>query len=178
MAKASLVSNEVTREKIAELTSDYGRVFVELMGLATTCHKLKIDMAINRRLDESASTERSRIIAAIRESNESAESKYRVDALNHSFQIVQSQIDRLSGEFSGLGRKYYREVVKFGLLAHEKLMEFSDLHAEVSSLIREELGFEGNLEKMKMEQKNLDQEARKAMQDLFDRIEREYMNEV
>ena len=148
-AKVSLVANEVTRKKVTELSGAYGKLFMELMSDASEAHRLKIDMNINRGTYEATSGERVRILAAMRDANENADSKYKFEALSRSFESTAEQIDKVSSEFSELAEKYNDALEEYGRSTTRKIHGLAELQAEVSALLRAEFDLDVDVEEMK-----------------------------
>lgn len=148
-AKVSLVSGRETRKKVAELSGAYGELFVELMIDASDAHRSKADMNINRGIYESLHAERLRILAAMRDVNENADSRYRFEALSNSYKGTNKQVEELSDEFAVLGERHNEAIAAFATSTAAKLASLDELRSEVSALLSEELEVVVDLEGMK-----------------------------
>jgi len=148
-ARVSLVASEGARQKVAELTGAYGRMFLDLMVDASEAHRLKIDVNVNRQGYQDLHLERMRLIAAMRDANENVESKYKFEALTNSFDGTTKQMADLSAEFSELSDMHNIAIADYGALAVRKIAKLAELQAEVSALLRQELDLEVDLEGMK-----------------------------
>jgi len=166
-ARVSLVASEETRKRVAELTSAYGELFIELLGDAGFAQKLKIDININRQSYDSYSAERTRIISAMRETNEDASSNYKFETLERSFQNTVKPLEDLSAEYVLLSKAYNEALIGYGAVATEKLAKFSDLHAVVSGLLRSEFDLEVDIEGMKIELREQRARAQETARRLF-----------
>lgn len=148
-ARVSLVASEGARQKVAELTGAYGRMFLDLMVDASEAHRLKIDINVNRQGYQDLHLERMRLIAAMRDANENVESKYKFEALTNSFDGTVNKMADLSAEFTELSGMHNTAIADYGALAVRKIAKLAELQAEVSALLRQELDLEVDLEGMK-----------------------------
>ena len=148
-AKVSLVASEKTRKKVTELSGAYGQLFIDLMADASEAHLLKTDININREAHETINIERTRILAAMRDANESVDSRYKFEALSRSFDSTTMQVDKLSAEFSELADKHNDAISAYGASTARKIASLVDLHAEVAALLRSEFDLDVDAEAMK-----------------------------
>jgi hypothetical protein len=159
-AKVSLVASENTRKKVAELSGAYGKLFIELMADASEAHRLKIDINVNRGAYETVNSERMRILAAMRETTETEDSKYKFQALSNSFERTAKQIDEISAEFSELSDKHNDALATFGASTGRKFAALVELQAEVAASLRAEFDLDVDVEAMKVQFRD---EASKAI---------------
>ncbi|MDC7806729.1 hypothetical protein PQS31_07850 [Luteimonas sp BLCC-B24] len=170
MAKASLVANEHAREKVSELSGAYGRLIIELMADANEAHQLRVDINVNRESYEVMHAERSRILAAMRDANESKDSKYKFEALSRSFDSVITHIEELSVEFLALNEKHINALAAYAASTANKISGLADLQAEVSALLRSEFDLDVDAEAMKAQFKRQSESARATGEEFFTRL--------
>lgn len=169
-AQVSLVASEDTRKRVSELTSAYSELFIELMGDASTAHRLKIDININRQMYDSYNTERMRIVSAMRETNEDTTSSYKLEALSRSFENTVKPLEDISAEYASLSKEYNEAIMSFGVAAAEKIARLSDLYATVSGLLRSEFDLDVDLEGMKVEFREQRARAQETAKRFFARL--------
>jgi hypothetical protein len=169
-AKVSLVASENTRKKVAELSGAYGRLFIELMSDASEAHRLKVDINVNRGAYEAVNSERVRILSAMRDANENAESKYKFQALSSSFDSTAAQIDEISAEFSKLSDKHNDALAAYGASAGRKIASLAELQAEVAALLRGELDLDVDVEAMKAQFREQSDKALATGDEFFSKL--------
>ncbi|MEO6104283.1 MAG: hypothetical protein ABIP44_11700 [Pseudoxanthomonas sp.] len=169
-AKVSLVASESTRKKVAELSGAYGKLFIDLMSDASEAHRLKIDINVNRGAYETINIERMRIVAAMRDANENADSKYKFEALSNSFDSTAVQVDGISAEFSELSDKHNDALAAYGVSTGRKIAGLIELQAEVAALLRGEFDLDVDVEAMKAQFKEQSEKALATGDEFFTKL--------
>ncbi len=170
MGRVSLVASERTREKVTDLSGAYGELFMELMADASVAHQLKIDINLNRQIYENLNMERIRIISAMREVNESNDTKYKFESLSNSFESTIQPIGEISEEFKELSNRHQDSLASYGTSATKKISRLSNLHAEVSVLLREELDLDTDIERMKSQLREQASKMAKTLEMYYARL--------
>lgn len=169
-AKVSLVASESTRKKVAEFSDAYGKLFIVLMADASEAHRLSVDINVNRETYDTINIERMRILAAMRDANENAESKYKFEALSKSFDSTAKQIDQLSAEYSELSERHNDALASYGASAGRKIASLAELQAEVGALLRAEFDLDVDVEGMKAQFREQSAEALATGDEFFSKL--------
>ncbi len=170
-SRVSLVATEETRRRVTELSDAYGVLFFELMADASDAHLLQGDININRESYESLHLERLRLIAAMRDFNETTESKFKFDALVASLDRTTPQIEAIGAEYKLLADRQNKALTAYGKKVGEKMTGLADILTDVTALLRKELDNEVDLERMKVDSKARLEKVKTAATGLFDKFE-------
>lgn len=169
-ARMQIVATEKTRKSVAEISNIYGGLFLELLSAASESHSIKIEMNVNRQSQQHLQLEADRVLAAMRLSNETLDSKYRFEALSDSHKRLMETIGQLNSEFNALSDRHQDELERYGLLSTKKLSELAEIQAEATAFIREELELDGNQENIKEQLEVQKSAANKAGADFFSNL--------
>lgn len=169
-AKVSLVASERTREKVTELSGAYGKLFIELLVDASNAHQTKININVNRDAYRAINAERTRIVSAMQDTNENAESKYKFEALSNSFNRMNARSEELTAEFLDLSDKHNDALAAYAASTADKLSGLSELQVEASALLRAEFDLDVDVETMKTQSREQSAKAREAGKAFFDKL--------
>jgi hypothetical protein len=170
-SRVGLVADENTRKKVGEISSTYGQMFFRLLAEASRAHSLqgliKANRAVYKRLDR----EQVRLLAAMRDANENKESKFIFKSIWDSSEAVSKQLKDNADEYATLTDEQNALLVEYGRAAAVEMAAVTELQAEVSALLRQELDLGIDLEQMKKEFKGQSETAKNAAEVFYRKLE-------
>ncbi|WP_148650536.1 hypothetical protein [Lysobacter capsici] len=169
-ARVQLVASESARTKVSELSSAYGKMFMDMMGEASVAHNLKISLNINREAYEDIQGERTRLLSAMRVAREETNSKYQIDALLASFELTVKSVEDSMSEYSDLADRYGDALVAYGKKVAIRVADLAILQAEVSALLRSEFDLDVDVDNMKRQAREQVFQATQAMDGFFKKL--------
>lgn len=170
-SRVGLVADEITRKKVGELSSAYGQMFFQLLTEASKAHGLQGSIKVNRGVYKRLSREQIRLLAAMRDANENKESKFIFESIWESSEMIAKQIKENSDEYAALTDKQNALLMEYGRIVAVKMAAVTELQAEVSTLLRQELDLDIDLEQMKQEFKGQSQTAKNAAEVFYEKLE-------
>ncbi|MEI2431625.1 hypothetical protein RDV84_10635 [Lysobacter yananisis] len=169
-SRVQLVASERSRFKIAELSGAYAGIFLELMGEASVAHKLKMEIDINREKYGDLQSERTRLIAAMRDVGELKDSKHHLGSLLRSFDSTTSPLEIVATEYLILSDKHNNALTAYGAMVGVKMAEVMGLQAEVTALLRSEFDLDVDLDSIKRQAEEQRQRVLQASEAFLRRV--------
>lgn len=173
-AKLQLVSQPETSKLVGQLVTRYGEMFMGLLTKASPVHDLNTDIRIASDYYERNQAEVNRILAEMRQMQESGDSNpARFAALKHSFESAQEAAKHFSDERSCAYEKQGAALREYMICLLSETRSIAPLQMQLNAAIRSELNLATDMVAYEAQlQENFDR-MDKAIKGLLDHLDQD-----